>query len=497
MNYSKMRITMAILSFFCFCTIVFSLPQMSKVEYPVERSAIAAAVSYCRYEAPFGKMYSGLSNYYLRHVRVPLQELLENNLPKGIDLGPLLDRTGDGSGAGYVLFATLAMSFFGVNAWSLPIFMLVIMGFSALLFLFRFRAEYSGVIVYYFLSLSILAITPLVLTPGYFFQLPIGGSRYSSLVSILPGVYILMDILHSKGSADKKKYLIFLFFQSLILTWSVLMYGSTIFMLAIIVFSIFCIYIRNNAAAIRTALTKKITTMIISGVSFFVFSLMLLPKSYVDEGYFTQIFWHRVVISLGVSPDWPRGFQGLAESYDAKPFIPEGIVKGVCDRNGHCIWVSYILKNGIEKSKIHSHLYGSMYESVMRDAFFDIAKRYPRQTFDVFTKYKTLYFVMSLSEFPGFQFSNTPNKTLFLVFCATAIAIMHIIISAKSPTPSRWIVSVVGISYALICIPAYYIAWASPYTIKDFIFYLFFCLFLIAEESLRAIIRLIKPVDSA
>src|SRR5262249_17770408 len=100
----------------------------------------------------------------------------------------------DGIGGGSVLFATWAMWAFGMNAISLLLFFLLVLGLSVAAFTVRFRDTRLIYVPLLILALSVFLLTPINLSTFGTDQAPIGGNRFFSVAAILPALHICLEL---------------------------------------------------------------------------------------------------------------------------------------------------------------------------------------------------------------------------------------------------------------------------------------------------------------
>src|SRR5262249_51456689 len=125
---------------------------------------------------------------------------------------------------------TAAFRLFGLHAWGLTLVMLILMGLSAGAFLLRFPDSAStGVVVLYFSALTVMLFTPLVWRV-WAVQIPVGGIRSFSLVSILPIFPLLCHLMDSDSIAPvvKRRNAVLLGLQTAILVMVILVRGSAL-----------------------------------------------------------------------------------------------------------------------------------------------------------------------------------------------------------------------------------------------------------------------------
>ena len=230
--------------------------------------------------------------------------------------------------------------------------------------------------------------------------------------------------------------------------------------------------------------------MTIVTLMFVSFLLLLVPRDYVSAGRFTETVWHRVFVSLGVNPEWPFG--NVQDMYDCKRYVPEGLVTGTADRNGHCVWWDYALKHGMPPESSGNMTYGRTYDLALREAFFDIARAYPAQTIKAFVYYKPLLLFKSIGENLEFRFAQALPGLLWLL-AASLCNFLAFALIASPVVLSRDMKIVAGATAALavfITIP-YFIVWALPHTSGDLLLYFIFALGLAAFAAVKALYGLL------
>src|ERR1700746_566416 len=120
-------IMLAALSFLIYVYTVLSFPQQRDNPFNVERTSLAAAVSNIVYRARLGRIYSGALERSFSTIERTLQQVLDEWSRDRQRRGILVGVCAAATGVGYILPATIAMSFFGLHALSLPLFTAVLM----------------------------------------------------------------------------------------------------------------------------------------------------------------------------------------------------------------------------------------------------------------------------------------------------------------------------------------------------------------------------------
>lgn len=491
---------LALLSYLIYAYLALTLPQGVDNPFICERSSLAAAVSNVAFGMRLGTLDSEVMAYYLKTMDEPLRELLDETAaaaPRYQDAplpGSVVKTTQDGNGAGYLLVLTVAFHLFGLHVWALPLMMLALMGVSALALRRRFSDWSASIIILYFTILTVLMFSPLVWNPNYARNMPIGGIRYFSLVTILPTFHMLLELFGPEMQPARRRNLWLLGVQAAILVVGAMVRGSAIPLLGAIglVWLVLAVRYRRVAARrwllVRQALTVGLTGLVIVGVM-----AASLPREYLTEGRFGTVIWHRITLSLGVDESFP--WPGVAELFDCKKYIPEGIQPGMPDTNGHCIWLDYVVKHHIPLGSIGDKTYGGLYDVSLRDAFFEIARMYPGKVLTAFVYYKPRWIVQAIAATLRTNFAGDPARTVDhtvhfpergvipyspvavgLLIAALATCLLNFFVGARASLPTiRRVAGVAALGIAFT-IPSYIAVWALPYTTADLLFYLLFCI---------------------
>jgi len=504
---TSLVVALAVLAFVIYACAVFILPQVRNTLACCESSGLAAAISNIMYGAPLGSLYSDTFSYFNDRVYEPLSQVLEQAQRPGAGLpatpsGELYATTRDGNGVGYALVATAAFRLFGIHAWALQLTMLLLMALSAAAFLWRFHsAAFAGVVTLYFTTLTVMLFTSLVWDPQWQMQIAVGGVRYFSLVSVLPLFHILFTLVDPRPSPGETatRDAVLLALQTAILLLTVLVRGSTLPQVAglALVGIVLAWRHRRKMERLRPLLGKF---AVIGLASFATLSAIAVavPQDYLTEGRFGPSIWERVTQGLGANPAWP--YPGVADMFDCKKFMPEGLQPGMRDENGHCIWFDYVVKHHIPIEQAPEKVLGGSYETAMREAFFKIAARHPAEVLKTFIYYKPLLIVRSVSNSMKFNFGGDqsrarnpagppvvpyPPLAIGLLLVSLAVALAHFGIGAVSTAELSRIVGVTFL-LAAFTLPTYFAVWAKPPTAADLLLYCLFGLGLAAGAMLVA-----------
>jgi hypothetical protein len=473
---SRLGIIAAAASFIVYAIAVLTLNQYRDNLLYCERVGLAAGVSYVVYRAPLGEAYPAVQAQLL-DLRAPAEPVLDEATRLGSPLGDPVTAINDGNGIGFIVLASWAMRLFGPNLFSLPLFMLGLMAISAATFLWRFRDDRSAVVTMTFFSLTLMLCTPLVWDLSIASQIPIGGIRYFSLLVILPAFHLVLELAEGEGQADGKRRinLWLLAVQVILLILAILVRGSAASVAApILLIGLVKVWLKRGNRNELRALRRKAEVIAMVGAIFVGSLLIALPSGYQQDGRLTTVFWHRAVISLGVNPAWPFG-EDLQEIYDCTRDVPGGLVAGPADRNGGCIWWHWVRAHNISTEEANPELYGRRYEAVMRAALFNIARLYPYEVLATYFYYKPKWIAQSMEYL---ALSPRVNSTILQVLVIAGVVnfLSFLVIAAKFPaSPMMLRLAGFGALFGISNIPSYLVAWATPPTTADLLFYCLFC----------------------
>jgi hypothetical protein len=192
--------------------------------------------------------------------------------------------------------------------------------------------------------------------------------------------------------------------------------------------------------------------------------------------------WHRIFVSLGLSPEWPFG--NVSKIYDCTHYIPEGLVNGPEDRNGHCIMWTYAVAHHIPDDVVPTMIYGRRYDVALREAFFHIFSLYPKQMLETFFYIKPRYIVRSIAQSVHLRFRNVQPALLGLFVAALGNILLFGATSPASSLRSKTALAGAAILLAASTIPPFIAVWAMPHTSGDLLLY---CLFLVGLGGLTVI----------
>ena len=453
-----------------------------------EHSSFAAAASNAYYSAPLGKVYSGVLEEFFEG-KLSFDEVLARASRREIAPGNLLDTTWDGNGIGYMVLASVGLRLFGPHTRSAVLVMLLLMGMSTLAFLMRYQDTHASIVVVYFTSLTLMAFTPLVWSELYSMQIPIGGIRYFSMLAILPAFHLLLECVEAANVDARWSARVIALAggaQVVVLVLAILVRNSAMPMLAALaVGAALTAWVNRGIPGAARRILRISGYFVIIGAMFVSILMLSVSKGYLRDGRFTETVWHRIFVSVGLNPAWPFG--NLREIYDCRSEIPEGLVPGPTDRNGHCILWLYAAKHDIPPSTVPTLTYGRQYDAAVREAFFEILRLYPGDVLKTFFYIKPRYIVWSIGTSLDFKLSAHSALNGLL---AAALANLLLFATFAAPIPSSSTKLHIGITglFAAFSIIPYIAVWAMPHTSAD----LLLCCMVIIGFATVAVVQKVR-----
>jgi hypothetical protein len=350
-----------------------------------EEGPIPAALSHLLFGAPVGFADTGLLRYFRTSTAGSAAEAVERAahgeaVPTHVRQMPL-----DGIGIGPPLSATIAFALFGSHARSLLLLFLALLGLSTASYVLRFRHERLWIAPVFLGALTVMLLTRATEMPPTVAEAPLGGERSYILLALLPTLHWCFELV-AGASRSRREALnrgLLLGVQVTILGVAILVRYSPVCLIPAVLVS--AVLGLRYGSARRAAL---LCLLPLAGVLISLYAVV--PAVFPDQaasGRLQSLIWHRAFVSYGLNPDWP--FPGVAEQY-ACPQIPGGITHRGTDGNGHCVWFAAAMNQSRPEAEVWAGIYGTQYELVMRDAFFDVVTHYPRETLATFFYYKPL-----------------------------------------------------------------------------------------------------------
>jgi hypothetical protein len=488
---SALRPVLPIMVFLAYVVSIAWFHDVQKSNWQLEKEAgIPVAISYIYYHRPFGSIDTGIYESLQRlgpqgSVDVFLSDVVQQKiLPAGT-----IPTTTDGTGLGYARFTTASLFVFGPHTVALVLGFAAFLGISVLAFLLRFQDDRTLAIPALFISLTLMLLTAYATHRFAVDQAPIGGYRFFVIAGILPTIHIILELFDSTEQAAKSAtdvLLLGLQFALLLFVASVRM--SATYLIGAVTFgAILSIWIRRNDVQRRGAVLKKAAILLVVALMANVSGRFFTPDAYGNLGLSSEAFWHRAFISLGANPDWPFG--NLAVTFDCKPNMPNGLVPGITDSNGHCAYNAAVLHGADE-----GPTYGGQYEKILRAAFFQVAYEYPRQVLETYALYKPLLIweTLSLASKPSISRQTAP----IMIPLAVQLVLFVIMICWPPDRVSRLreICGAFAVVAAFSVAPQLF-AWSALHTSTDLICYMYVALGLFLAAAGRRMLprRYLSP----
>jgi hypothetical protein len=235
--------------------------------------------------------------------------------------------------------------------------------------------------------------------------------------------------------------------------------------------------------------------MVVISLVFVGILMMSVSRGYLADGRFTETVWHRIFVSLGLSPTWPFG--NLRQVYNCENQVSSGLVNGPDDRNGLCVWLVYARNHRISSDQLPYLTYSRQYDAALREAFFQIFWRYPGEVLETFLYLKIRYVFWSLRESLKINLAMIPSKLIWLLMAALGNPIAFGLIPwpvTRSSIPQ----TIAGATtlFAAFSILPYIAVWAMPHTGADLVLYCLFGLGLAATVAIARIRSALMPFPS-
>jgi hypothetical protein len=384
-----LRPALALACFALFALAAVSLHQQRMVRFSVEEEGpIPAALSHVLFGSPIGFADTGLLQYFKTSTAASTAEAVERAMQGEATPTHDVQIPLDGVGIGPPLSDTIAFALFGPHARSQLLLFLALLGVSAGGYILRFRNERLWVAPVFLAALTLLLLTLGMEAPRAASEAPLGGERSYILLAILPTLHWCFELV-AGGSRSRRETLIrglLLGVQVTILGFAILVRYSPICLIPAVLVS--ALLALRSGSGKRAALVSLLP---LAGLMIALYGV--IPHGFpehADSGKLRSLIWHRAFISFDLNPDWP--FPGVAKQYVC-PQVSAGITHGGSDSNAHCVWFAAPMNQLRPAADVWADLYGTQYEAVLRNAFFDVATRCPGETLATFLYYKPLKMV--------------------------------------------------------------------------------------------------------
>jgi hypothetical protein len=476
------RILLALASFFVYAAGVLHLDPGNTSEWgPESTDSIPAAISFAVHGYRLGTIDRDVWGvmHPPRDVNsVKLKRIMEQVIEGPAGQHGALQTTTDGNGIGYFIFGGVAFKLLGPHLSSLTDLFLLLLGLSALAFVTRFQDNRSFVVPLFFLSLTVMLLTPLT-NPSAWNETPIGGIRYFILAGILPAFHLCFEFRERSSIRQTRAngLPVLLAVQVLLLTLVVFIRGNAAYLAApIAIQALFGLRDRWPDRAQLARAIDKITAAGVLALAGATFLIIAVVSDYAKTGLINPGvgLWHRAFIGLGAHPAWPS--PGLREVFDCtnSQQHPEGLKRGILDANARCAAIHY----GGEISPYD--LFNSEYQLRVRSAFFYVVRNYPRETIETFLYYKPLMMWDTIITSLRLDFSGPRAAILPMALVQLLIFLAFICFGMTPGYPGDVILTTkIIVLFALFSIPSYLLAWSNLHTSTDLIFYTYSALALV------------------
>jgi hypothetical protein len=291
---------------------------------------------------------------------------------------------------------------------------------------------------------------------------------------ILPALHIIFELFDSTFSARKSSTYAVLVLQVLLLlcvTW--VRFSAMYFVAAVGFAALVALWLRRRNVVGRKTVMAKIAALLIAALAAYFGGKLLTPPAYEAAGI-SDSFWHRAFIGLTLHPDWPFG--NLAETFDCTLHISEGFRNKARDSIAHCAYWAQV-KKGAEPGP----LFGRQYEKLMQQAYWQVAREYPRRLIETYLIHKPLLVWRTLLTSTQLSISRQTALIPILLFVAT-IGLLVMLRSTEQTHRLRRIFGAFAIIASFSLAPQL-VAWSDPSTSADVVCYAYALVILIAAAA--------------
>jgi len=491
----NLRLLAAGMAFLTYALAILWLPHVQKSTWRLEQvGGMIFAASYLFYDKPFGSVDRGLWDLIRENVELkddsqelPADSWLARAAKKELPSGTLIATTLDGSGMGYGLFATAALFLFGPHTFSLVLGFVLFIGLSVFAFLWRFQDNRVLAVPILFLALTLSLLTPQATAQLWIDQSPIGGYRFFVIGGILPALHIIFELFDSTDDARKPSIYALLALQLLLLlcvTW--IRFSAMYFVAAVAFAAIVAVWLQRHNVASRKTLMAKIAVLLTAALAAHIGGKLLTPTAYEAAGVISDPPWHRAFVGLSFHPDWPFG--NLAETFDCSRQFPEGLrkIRKGTDVNSICAYFAQVNK-GAEPGP----LFGRQYEKLVRQAYWQVVREYPRQVIETYVIYKPLMVWRTLLASTQLSISRQTSPILIALFVATIM----LLVMLRFAEQTHWWRRIFG-AFAIIAsfsLAPQLVAWSNLATSTDVVCYTYALLILIAAAAVSVGFKWSRP----
>lgn len=466
---------------------VFASKHLEQVQFNVERGIIATTVSHILYHSRFSAGYIDVYN------EINASPVTKNNIElarsQGIVSKQIRPLAGP-DGFALIFIYNLAMQLFGVNIYSIFWIFSILLLISHAIYTIRFN-DYRFI----FVPLSLLALTLMVFTPyvtdDYISsQVPIGGYRYFTILAAVPTIHVLFELWDVRNISALAFFCLSV--QTILIGLSNFVAKSGAYSwVALILFSLIYLYNKRQDRHSLNLFKKKLVFIFSILMIFSLVFYIAIPKAYKHYGVATDNVWHRVLISLGMHPEWP--FQDIKEKYK-NCSDDYGVHKGLTsvreDWNGNCIWSQYIKEHPNNDPNDQGKA-----EKVKRNAFFMILFKHPVKVFETFFYYKVISIIDNVKIGFGYGYNismDKLNNTIPLVISFFVLICSWFYFFSKNIYNHLSYILYTMFLFILSIFSMYIVAWGIYATMFEFFFILHIFMFISLMLSINFVYEMNK-----
>lgn len=471
LNANLRWIATAGVSLLIYAFAVWSAGQHLKSQYNPERYLIAAAVSHTIYAAPIGAVYHGLADAFVykpKNLQQTIEELRRAPTPRE-DLRAMWWVVPDGMGIVMVTAVSLLFDVFGATLAVFPILAVGLSAVSVACLCLRFPDSRLLVVPLHFSILTILLLSPVSRDGGGIDEFGAGGARYVSLLAILPAIHLCLEIFDRKVGRPSTLGLLATATQVIVFALCLNVRGSIAYlMLAAGTLFVFARW-SGLAGARPRSMLAKIGVLAVGLAVVTVAIDVTAPAAYRQDGRVTANFWHRLIVSLGMHPQWPFG--DFASRYPICAHSDNSSLQpGTSDKTGNCIWLQHVRTTGMHEAQDFLGLYGAAHERLSRAAFLQVVRDYPDKVLATFAYYKVIATPPALLQVMGVEF--TARDANVQQFCLLGLLVIFLWSAWHQRAFRLTHLVLATLTFLAWSFLPILFAWPAPHTLADVAYWL-------------------------
>jgi hypothetical protein len=409
---------------------------------------------------------------------------------------------------GMIDFTRAAFLLFGIDVTSLYYFFYLLVGASALLFVWSHWRSYSACVLLFACLCAVYAFMPSVVYADS--QLiSLANARFLSVIAIIPLFHILLFLARPR-SPFRWQDLIALVGQTALLAFAYAIRNSTIWMTATVGLVFVALLARpalhawrGRSLALPAQATARCAVVMVFAATLFGISgfrsIYLTPPC--GASLNSHPVWHNIFLGLVFHPEWRTRFAADYDNADGDDiaFVAAkkyAVAHHLPYQTEPTIWVS---TPQTQSMTVGPMPFGSwlVYEKVLRAAFIEFALRHPRYVLENFLIYKPLQFRRTLEDVLSRMWNdmNWPK----IAVAAIMLALLAALQGRRHETDALGYSSVAALALASFIMSASpsIIVYSAGFLIADQAYVAVALMIFFGVWALSSILALLGPRSSA